>query len=1040
MAHQHQSCDNSPCTSAIDTPCYGILLSRIRHIENDSLFLGMRLFFLFAIVLLSSFCQGQSLRMSHLDQKQGLSQNTPTAFLQDRDGFMWVGTQDGLNRYDGYSFTVFRHDATDTNSLSDNFILCLDEDSDGNIWIGTRNGLCVYVKAATRFYRYYFDEEDRKQYHANIRNVIALRDGGIVYQNYQNRLVLLIMQMEVNQPHFSSTVLSETANSVAYCKSLNRIAFQSADEISIGVPGKQPDQRIKLARPVKAPLIMIFTEDVLFINDSTAINKYDLTNTAEPTALYQANSAINAITLDASGRMWIGTNDGLRIVHNLNTGVPVTMARENPGDFFSIKGDRVESVYMSRDNMIWIGTVGAVNIYDPLQTRFSVLQGVFSEKSTATAVWFVMSFGDITLWSTDDGLNYKVSGRRPPEWLTKIPDRILFTAACFDSFGRLWIGSKRMGVFIVDTVHNIVDDRFVRGKEFAESVTMDMLCTSDSEMWIASIGSLCLVDVNTLDLKYITHARTPQYGISGTYFTSLEQDNAGNVYAASSSGIYRFDKTDTSYVMWKNNPLDQNSLCYNIVNDLAMINDELWIATMGSGLDRFNPARNTFTHYTTRDGLPNNTVYGIEYGSEGKIWLSTNDGLVVLDPSTGTSRNFTMRDGLPSNEYVINKHARNASTGDIYFGSASGLVRLNPEEFTSAKSNARPVVTRLRVNYKDFPFADDTLIHLTPRERNINIDFTAIDFRNQDKISYTYKLEGFDTTWHTTNAFNRNANFTNLPYGEYFFLVKYKISGEPWSDNVLRLKIVIATPFYATAWFMILAITIGVSLVALIVRYISQRKLRKQLIELKMQEQIRHEKERISRDLHDNVGAQLTYVISSLDNLSYNLHKNPVTAKESDRLEELSGFARGTMDQLRESIWAINSEQISLSELAGRWKQYLSELTESKTELQSKVSRSGADAVLKPTVAIEIHRIVQEAINNAFKHSGGSAVEVEVIRTEKEIEINVRDNGQGMNGQNSKPGHYGLLNMKERAEIAGGKLVIDSGTSGTTISVKIAHN
>jgi signal transduction histidine kinase len=262
-------------------------------------------------------------------------------------------------------------------------------------------------------------------------------------------------------------------------------------------------------------------------------------------------------------------------------------------------------------------------------------------------------------------------------------------------------------------------------------------------------------------------------------------------------------------------------------------------------------------------------------------------------------------------------------------------------------------------------------------------------------------------------------------------MVRYRIGGGEWSQTLLEKKIVIATPFYATTWFMILMIVAGITLIALIVRYISQRKLRKQLDELRVQEQIRNEKERISRDLHDNVGAQLTYVISTLDNLSFTLTKNPEPSKASEKLEQLGEFARGTMDQLRESIWAINAESISLTDLGGRWKQYLTQLAESRPEFTGTVSVYGTDHFLKPTVAIEIHRIIQEAITNSFKHSGSNSVEVS-ISGKGPIWFRVRDHGKGFDGA-EKNGHYGIRNMKERAKLVGASIEFNKLENGTEI-------
>lgn len=992
----------------------------------------MRILLLIGILLAPFTGAGQTMRFSHLDQKQGLSQNTVNAFLQDRDGFIWVGTQDGLNRYDGYDFRVFRKTATDTNSLCDNFVLCLAEDSIGNIWIGTRNGLCVYAKSTGLFYRYYPPQENRSGFHNSVRQLSALKDSSIVYRTLKGYIMQVKFTLHPTRPEFTASTLSDSTTSFNYCASTNEIAELIKDNLEVHPIGgkgtvsytRQPSSRM-------APVLLL-TEEYVFISDSLQLLVVPLHTSGMSRIVYTSDAVITALALDAGGDLWVGTTDGLRIIHDPYRTARTSIVREDQLDYFSLLGSRVETIFLSRDNMMWIGTVGGINIYDPLQTRFSVLRGILADRTPDSVVWFVMSFGDITIWSDDNGFSYTHRRSFAPAWLTALPQTVNYSAGCFDTKGRLWLGTKKQGFVIVDTAANTIERRFLLHPDFLEAAMLDM-CVHKGKIWIASVGSLCTIDEDSYETHFLARMRMHPYGITTSYFSALQPDEKGNIYVASANGLFRFENGDTIYRTWKNDPASENSLAYNIINDIFLQDGKLWIATMGSGLDCYDVAQDKFTHYTTQQGLANNTIYGIEPGGAGQLWLSTNEGLIVLNTATGSARNFTMRDGLPSNEFVLNKHWRNSHDGSLYFGSSKGLVKFRPEEFELQLPDAKPVITRLQVNYADVPLPAGHVLNLSSSERNLDFEFSAIDFRNQDKISYAYRLEGFDTTWRPVEAGNRLAVFTNLPYGRYTFLVRYRVSGEPWSANVLRLDILIRTPFYATWWFRIVLALSGLAVTALIVRYISQRKLRRQLAELKVQEQMRNEKERISRDLHDNVGAQLTYVISSLDHLSYTLNRNAGAEKESLKLEQLGEYTRGTMNQLRESIWAINSGQISLSELAGKWKQYLAQLSETNEKFAGKIIREGEDEILKPTIAIEVHRIVQEAITNAFKHSGGDRVEIVLSRTDQTVHISVRDNGSGVPEHASKPGHYGLQNMRERAALINAHLTFSAANPGTTI-------
>lgn len=997
---------------------------------------------LFSIfLLLTAFLHAQSLRFSHLDQKQGLSQNTATAFLQDHDGFIWVGTQDGLNRYDGYSFRVYRKISGDSLSLSDNFVLSLAEDTDGNIWVGTRNGVCVFLRSTQKFYRWFCDMEEGKEFHASYRQVTALRDSGVLLRNYHNALNRCYVTFTNGIAAFRSECLNKEIVTFSYSSSDNRVALSEDNQVtifSLSATGDTVHYQWPELHPGHA---LLLHGNILYAGDTNVLYRMVIGDTISRTELLRSAGIFTTLATDDENNLWAGTStEGVILIPTWRTefGHEI-MLKEDKSDFFSLVGNHVEALFKSREGLMWIGTVGCVNIYDPLQQRFEIVHSISPDENPNGPVWMIRCFGNTELWSGDKGLNINSRSKNILELFRQLPQDIAYSASGFDSQGRLWLGTKRHGIIIIDTVQKTVDKHFLHAPEFAGSTIMD-LCAINGKMWIASIGTLMTIRESDFHLNVMAALKKCKYGITTSYFSALFPGDNGSMYVGSNQGVYHFDATDSNFVLLGNDPSTENSLAYNLVNDIYCTGDELWVATMGYGMDCYNKSKKQFTHYTTLNGLANNTIYCIQPDDAGHLWLTTNEGIVVFNPATGDSRNYTMRDGLPSNEFVVNRKGKNNSSGLLYFGSASGLVRVKPSEFTQQPSAARPVLSRLLVNYEERPFVNDSVLFLSPDERNISFDFTAIDFRNQDKITYEYRLEGFDTTWHSAGVAGRTAVFTNLPYGEYDFVVRYRISGNEWSPNELHYRVLIATPFYATWWFRLTMIFAGITIVAFTVRYISQRKLRKQLEEMRVHEQIRNEKERISRDLHDNVGAQLTYVISSLDSLSYALHRNPEPVKTSEKLESLGEFARGTMDQLRESIWAINSEHISLTDLAARWKQYMSQLSETHNDFSGSVKTEGPDLLLKPSVAIEVHRIVQEAITNAFKHSKGNRIAIEIDVENNRPSVTIEDNGVGMSDNPGKAGHYGLGNMKERAKRIDGDLSFESDKNGTTVHLFWKHN
>ncbi|MGL4597968.1 MAG: ATP-binding protein, partial [Bacteroidia bacterium] len=280
--------------------------------------------------------------------------------------------------------------------------------------------------------------------------------------------------------------------------------------------------------------------------------------------------------------------------------------------------------------------------------------------------------------------------------------------------------------------------------------------------------------------------------------------------------------------------------------------------------------------------------------------------------------------------------------------------------------------------------------------------------------------------WHENASGNRVATYTNLPYGDYTFRVRCRISNGVWSNAVLEIPVHIQTPFWATSWFLIAVVLLSVLVLAIAIRYFAQRRLRQRLRALEVANKIQEEKERISRDLHDNVGAQLTYIISSLDHVAFRLEKEGDLNPARKKVNDLSEYSRLTMQQLRESIWAINSESIKLSEMLARLQEHLQLLSENNEDMEVSSERTGQDQLLPPARSIEVFRILQEGISNAFKHAQATQLMLLIADEGEQIRFQLTDNGKGFDTQLNKIGHYGLKNMRQRAERSGIVFALDS--------------
>jgi signal transduction histidine kinase len=342
------------------------------------------------------------------------------------------------------------------------------------------------------------------------------------------------------------------------------------------------------------------------------------------------------------------------------------------------------------------------------------------------------------------------------------------------------------------------------------------------------------------------------------------------------------------------------------------------------------------------------------------------------------------------------------------------------------------LITSIKVNYEEVEITDT--LRLEYDDRTVTFEFASPDFRNQDKIQYAFQLEGYDNEWHNVLASSRTASFTNLPFGSYSFKVRVRVGNADWQKTFLSIPVQAIPPFWLKPWFILLEVMAGIGLIVLIVRYYSQRKLRQQLREAETQKKIHVEKERISRDLHDNVGSHLTYIITSLDNMSYKIEKGEKNVPP-DKISSLSDFSRSTMQQLRETIWAINKEHITLTELKEKIGEYSSRMASANNMSFHIGLTFTANRSIKPSHAINIYRVVQEAVNNSVKHSEAKSILISIQEEENgKIALQVKDNGKGMNATDASSGGYGLKNMQDRVKDMQGEILIDSDENGTKIN------
>lgn len=791
---------------------------------------------------------------ARLSMEQGLSQSTVQAFAQDGDGFIWVGTQDGLNRYDGSSFTVFRNLLSDPGSLIANDVRALCADRDGNLWIATVAGLDRYDRARGVFIHYRHDAANPRSLTSNrALSLFVDRDGAVWVGtnrgvNRYDRASNDFTRYQ-NDPANPDSMLDGAVHAVGAdengtvwvgcARGLNRFNRESGTFTRFINDPNNPDS-------VSANGIRSILPDkggIWVCTYTGGLNRYDATSGKfehfsndrnDPRSL--GADETRTVVRDRSGTLWVGTSGG-----GLNRFDPATRTFErilhDPRNPRSLGGDRVWTLFEDRAGSLWVGTeTNGISRRDPTGGLFEVWRNDPQRPDSLSNdnVWSILEDRAGNFWiGTDEGLNRfdfatgaSVVYRHDPNNPASLSNNRVWTIL-EDRAGSLWVGTEG-GLNRFDPKQGTFE-RFPRDAANPDRIAGgDIRCVyedRDGMLWVCAItGGLSMFDPKTRTFtNYRYNANDPR-SLSDNRAVYAADDRAGTLWVGTDGGgLNRFDRATKTFTRYLNDPANPASI--NINNAFHWREDNagnFWVATWGGGLNRFDRATGRFSAVTTREGLPNNTVYGIVEDGDGFYWLSTNQGICRFDPRTGACRNFDLRDGLPSNEFNENAFLR-TRRGDIVFGGVKGLVRFDPRN-VSTNAYVPPVVV---TGFQKFGrpvsgFDPRSVVRLASYENVIAFEFSALNFIQSEKNRYAYRLEGFEKEWVDAGT-RRYASYTNLAPGEYVFHVKACNNDGVWNEAGMAVRLVVAPPLWRTWWAYALYVIASFALIFGVVRFQTNR-------------------------------------------------------------------------------------------------------------------------------------------------------------------------------------------------------------------------
>ncbi len=849
---------------------------------------GQYRLFLFLVLINPGFinilvAQNYNLSFKRISIEQGLSQSSVEDVYQDEQGFLWFGTQDGLNRYDGYNFKIFKHVQKDSFSISDNWINVVTGDSSGNLWIGTQGGgLNRFNRFTEKFECYRHDAHNENTISSDyvpallvdstVYLWIGTDGGGLDLLNIKTQQITHFWKDESDPFSLGTdkiTVLYKDKGGVLWIGTQGG-GLCSAQKLDSG----QFRFRRYLADPrqsnsISSNDVLSILEDAhynLWIGTQNGLNKFDPQRKRFKS--YRAsknnkntlnNNVIHSIFCDKNGLIWLATDFGLNILDPAQD--KFWQVLSDPANHNSLSGDLLRSIYADRSGTIWIGTYGAgLNHFDWKKRRFGHYKNEPGDPNSLTdnTVWSILVDRKENLWlGTSKGVNRfdkrtnKLTAFRAETRKKNALSDDFIRVIYEDQHGLIWFGTNGGGLCKYDPSRNSVTIYKYNPKNLSgisDNSVRAMLQDHVGNMWVGTWAGL---DQFISDRQNFRHYRQDPANINtltDNRICCLYEDKKGFIWIGTYKGLNKFNPVSKSFIRYMTEPDNPNSLSHERVS--AILQDRkgiMWIGTLGGGLNRFDPNENVFTHFTESAGLPHSTIYGLAEDDEGYLWISTNRGLSRFDPDSLTFKNFDANDGLQSNEFNGGACFKSKS-GELFFGGINGYNRFYPKAVKEHQFVPPLIVTSFKIFDKEVKL-DSTIseiheLQLSYRQNFFAFEFAALDYSNPEKNIYAYKLEGFDRDWIQCGN-RRYANYTNLDGGEFIFKVTGTNSDGLWNRTGTSIKIIIAPPFWKTWWFRILGGFLILSLVYGVYRLSMRRVVRqRQFLESQVAERTQELKER----------------------------------------------------------------------------------------------------------------------------------------------------------------------------------------------------
>lgn len=849
----------------------------------------------------------------NLSVQNGLSQNTVNTILQDKQGFMWFGTKDGLNRYDGLSFRKFKHDDRSQRSIGNNFITALYEDEKGNIWVGTDVGLYIYYPEKD-FFEHFTELSAENTKIEHTVTAISGDNQGCVWVAVESQGLFCY---ELEKEKFRNYTLE---NFSFLTTNVQTFAFDNSGTLWIGCYGDglfYSKDRLKTLHPYLSPVDNkeTYANDVvtclvkgayncLYVSSlKGGVKELNLTsNKLHDLLLADENGEsvfCRELLVASDNELWIGAESGLYI-YNLRLGKFVHL-RSSINDPYSLSDNAIYSLCKDCEGGIWIGSYfGGVNYYPRFYTNFEK----YYPKGTENGLHGkrVREFcqdnqGILWIGTEDGGLNRFNPKTKTFSFFTPSNAFTNVHGLCLVD-NHLWVGTFSKGVKVVDTRTGAIVKTFQKTdspRSLIDNSVFSICRTTTGDIYLGTLFGLLRYNKQSDDFD-----RIPE--LNGRFVYDIKEDSGGNLWLATyANGAYCYNVSEKKWKNYLHDESNPKSLPYDkVVSIFEDSHRQVWLTTQGGGFCLFHPETETFTSYNLADGLPNDVVYQIVEDKDGLFWLTTNNGLVCFQPTTGAMKVYTTSNGLLGDQFNY-RSSFETEDGTIYLGSIDGFVAFNPKNFSENKSLPFIVITDFLLFGKEvyvgepgspleksITFSDELV--LQSNQNSFSFRVAALDFQAPRMSKIMYKLDGFDADWLTVGE-SPIVTYSNLRYGNYTFRVKVSNSDGVWNEEGISLKVHILPPFYFSIWayFVYVLLIVGCSVYTfLYFKRRSNRKHRRQMekFEQEKEREVYHAKIDFFTNVAHEIRTPLTLIKGPLENIILKKEVDKETREDLDIMKQ----------------------------------------------------------------------------------------------------------------------------------------------------------